>query len=101
MTTGKKWENRERCTGNTESDRDPENTKVRELFLKGYSVRSVQDRRRAERNEISTNLLNLNLGEKVSGREGVEKERHVEKEEEEEEEYEEAVMEDFEREGLV
>lgn len=57
--------------------------KVRELFLKGYSVQSVQDQRRAAKNETSTNSLNMNLGEKVGGREQVEKERKVEKEEEE------------------
>lgn len=44
---------------------------VRESFFNGYSVQSAQDQRRAEKNETSTNSLNLNLGEKVGGREGV------------------------------
>lgn len=43
---------------------------VRESFFNGYSAQSVQDQRRAEKNETSTNSLNLNLGEKVGGREG-------------------------------
>ena len=83
----------------TESLRTQE---VREIFFNGYSVQSVQDQRRAEKNETSTNSLNLNLGEKVGGRERAE-ERKVEKEEEEEKEkeYEEVVMGDFERKGLI
>lgn len=43
---------------------------VRESFFNGYSAQSAQDQRRAEKNETSTNLLNLNLEEKVGGREG-------------------------------
>lgn len=73
---------------------------VRESFFNGYSAQSAQDQRRAEKNETSTNSLNLNLEEKVGGREGLE-ERKVEKEEEEEEGYEGAVMGDFERKGPI
>lgn len=45
-------------------------------------VKKVQDQRRAEKKETSTNSLSLNLGEKVRGREwGRERERKVKEEE--------------------
>lgn len=105
VPTGKGWEDEGRCKLDTIRLRKAENMESKGIiFKRNRVVKNVQDQRRAEKNETSTNSLNLNLGEKQveSGREkqGERWRRRRKEAEEEQQEEREWVMEHFEREVL-